>query len=201
MKKVFLVFTILTMALITAATASAQEVWGKGGGISYSMAGVEGGFRWNSADVDTANSNKQEIGFQIGGSAVFDLTENFGIKTGLFYTDRPFKATFATTPEITGTGKISYFDVPVFAMFKFEDYAGVYAGPSLGIKLGDEYSTAPGGGGSLTDIKGMIIPFTFGAQFKMSESLGLNLFFESAGELAKGVKTSRAVGVNALFTF
>lgn len=196
MKKILLVLSILA----TATTASAQEVWGKGGGTSYSMAGVEGGFRWNSADVDTANSNKQEIGFQIGGSAVFDLHENFGIKTGLFYTDRPFKSTFPSTPESTGTGKISYFDVPVFAMYKFEDYAGVYAGPSLGIKLGDEYSNSAGGG-ALTEIKGMIIPFTFGAQFKMSESLGLNLFFESAGELAKGIKASRAVGVNALFTF
>ncbi len=200
MKKLFLVFTILATAVITASSASAQEVWGKGGGVSYSMAGVEGGFRWNSADLDTASSNKQEIGYQIGGSAVFDLTDNFGIKTGLFYTDRPFKATFSTVPESTVTGKISYFDVPVFAMFKFEDYAGVYVGPSFGIKLGDEYSSTAGGG-SLTDIKGMIIPITFGAQFKMSESLGLNLFFESAGELAKGVKTSRAVGVNALFTF
>lgn len=196
MKKILLVLTILAMGF----SVSAQEVWGQGGGISYTMAGVEGGFRWNSADVDTANSNKQEIGYQIGGSAVFTFTENFGLKTGLFYTDRPFKSTFAGTPEITGTGKVSYFDVPVFAMFLFEDYAGVYAGPSLGIKLGDEYSQT-GGGGTLTDIKGMIIPITFGAQFKMSESLGLNLFFESAGELAKGVKTSRAVGVNALFTF
>ncbi len=199
MKKILLVLSVLA----TAYTASAQEVWGKGGGTSYSMAGVEGGFRWNSADVDSANSNKQEIGFQIGGSAVFDLHENFGIKTGLFYTDRPFKSTFPAVglvPESTLTGKISYFDVPVFAMYKFEDWAGIYAGPSLGIKLGDEASSSLGGG-SLTDIKGTIIPFTFGAQFKMSESLGLNLFFESAGELAKGVKASRAVGMNALFTF
>lgn len=200
MKKVLLAITVLLTTVGIASSAFAQEVWGKGGGVSYSMAGIEGGFRWNSADVDAANSNKQEIGYQIGGSAVFDLTENFGIKTGLFYTDRPFKASFATVPESTITGKVSYFDVPVFAMFKFEEYAGVYAGPSLGIKLGDEYSSSTNSG-SLTDIKGMIIPITFGAQFKMTESLGLNLFFESAGELAKGVKTSRAVGVNALFTF
>ena len=193
---------ILLALVITAAAgaASAQEVWGKGGGVSYSMAGIEGGFRWNSADTDTASSNKQEIGYQIGGSAVFDLTEYFGIKTGLFYTDRPFKATFATTPESEGSGKVTYFDVPLYAMFKFEEYAGVYAGPSIAIKLGDQYSNSAGGG-TLTDIKGMIVPITFGAQFKMTESLGLNLYFESAGELAKGVKSSRAVGANVLFTF
>ena len=199
MKKILLVLSILA----TSFTASAQEVWGKGGGISYTMAGVEGGFRWNSADIDTANSNKQEIGFQIGGSAVFNLSENFGIKTGLFYTDRPFKSTFAAVgpdPESTLSGKVSYFDVPIFAMFKFEEYAGVYAGPSLAIKLGDEASSSAGNA-NLTDIKGMSVPITIGAQFKMSESLGLNLFFESAGELAKGVKSSRAVGINALFTF
>lgn len=199
MKKILLALCILSAST----SAFAQEVWGKGGGISYSMAGIEGGFRWNSADTDTASSNKQEIGYQIGGSAVFDMTENFGIKTGLFYTDRPFKSTFATTPgspDVTGSGKISYFDVPVYAMFKFEDYAGVYAGASLGIKLGDEYSMSSGGG-SLTDVKGMIIPITFGAQFKMTPSMGVNLFFETAGELAKGIKSSRAVGANVLFTF
>lgn len=190
---------VLGFVVAAALPAQAQEVWGKGGGVSYSMAGIEGGFKWNSADVTGATSNKQVIGFQIGGSAVFDLAENFGIKTGLFYSERPFK--YEAAGGASGTGKITYFDVPVLAMFKFADHAGVYAGPSFGIKLGDELTTTPSGG-TLTDIKGTIMPLIFGAQFKMTPALGLNLFFETvSGDLAQGLKNSRAVGANVLFTF
>jgi Outer membrane protein beta-barrel domain len=193
------ILIVLGFFVAAALPAQAQEVWGKGGGVSYSMAGIEGGFKWNSADVTGSTSNKQIIGFQIGGSAVFDLAENFGIKTGLFYTERPFKN---SAPGIEGTGKITYFDVPVLAMFKFADHAGVYAGPSFAMKLGDEYSTTPSGNGTLTSIKGTIIPLTIGAQFKMTPALGLNIFFETvSGELAAGLENSRAVGANVLFTF
>lgn len=181
-------------------TAQAQEVWGKGGGVSYSMAGIEGGFRWNSVEAPNAESSKQVIGFQIGGSAVFDLAETFGIKTGLFYTERSFKH---EAPGIVGNGKFTYFDVPVFAMFKFADYAGIYAGPTVSVKLGDELTSEPAGSyGGLTGVKGIVVPLTLGAQFKMTPGVGLNLFFETIpGELAKGLEGSKAVGANMLFTF
>jgi len=162
--------------------------------VSYSMPAVEFGFKWNSADLDGVSSNKQDIGFQLGASTVFNFAPTFGLKTGLFYSERPFKADAAGT-EIKG--KVTYFEVPAFFMFKFEDYAGVYVGPSLAIKLGDEVSP-----GTLQDVKGMIVPITFGAQFKFVENFGVNIFFETVpGDLAKGVKNSRAVGANLLFTF
>lgn len=191
MKSILLIILIVSSV---GGSCLAQEVWGKGGGASYSMAGVEGGFRWSSADLDGASSNKQTLGFQLGASGVFNLAENFGIKTGLFYSERAFKSTFNGTDV---KGKITYFDIPVFAMLKFEDYAGVYLGPSFSFKLGDEIDT-----GSLTDVKGTVIPLTFGAQFKFAPNLGVNVYFETvSGDLAKGVKSSRSVGTNLLITF
>ncbi len=81
-------------------------------------------------------------------------------------------------------------------MLKFEDYAGVYVGPTLSVKLGDEYSN-----GSLTNAKSMITPITFGAQFKYVPSMGANIFFETVpGDLASGLSNARAVGVNLIFT-
>jgi hypothetical protein len=81
-------------------------------------------------------------------------------------------------------------------MFKFEDFAGVYVGPSLAIKLGDESSA-----GALTSVKSIVIPITFGAQFKFASSMGANIFFETVlGDLATGISNSRAVGVNLLIT-
>lgn len=162
--------------------------------ISYSMPAVEFGFKWNSADIEGSSSNKQDIGFQLGASTVFNFAPTFGLKTGLFYSERPFKAE-ASNVEVKG--KVTYFEVPAFFMFKFEDYAGVYVGPSVAVKLGDEVSP-----GSLTDVKGLVVPITVGAQFKFLENFGANVFFETVpGELAKGVKNSRAVGANLLFAF
>ena len=159
----------------------------------YSMAGIEAGFKSNTASVTGATSNKQETGFQLGVSGVYNLGDSFGIKSGLFYSERPVTA---ESGAVTAKAKITYFEVPVLAMLKFEDYAGVYVGPSVALKMGDEVSP-----GTLTGVKSMIVPITLGAQFKFLPNLGVNVFFETvSGELATGIENSRAVGVNLLFT-
>lgn len=182
-----LAFAVIT--LISASTASAQ----KGSpGISYSMPAAEVGFKWNTATITNSVSDKQEVGFQLGVSAVFNLSENFGLKSGMFYTERPFKSEISlnNSPK----GKLTYFEVPVLFMFKFEDFAGAYVGPSLAVKLGDEITP-----GSLKDIKSFVVPITFGAQFKFTPVLGANVFFEIVpGDLATDLSNSRAVGVNLL---
>ncbi len=162
--------------------------------VSYSMPAVEFGFKWNSADYDSnvvapGVTNKQEIGFQLGASAVFDFAPSFGLKTGLFYSERPITTELA---GVTTKSKASYFEVPAFFMFKFEEYAGIYAGPSLAIKMADE---------NLISAKSMIIPITFGAQFKFLPNVGANIFFETVpSEIATGIKSSRAVGASLLIT-
>lgn len=160
---------------------------------SYSMPAVEAGFKWNTAKFTGSTSDRQEVGYQVGVSTVLNFSTKFGLRTGMFYSERPFGSEVS---GLTRKGKISYFEVPAQFMFKLEDYAGVYVGPSLAIKLGDEVST-----GTLAEPKSMIIPLTFGAQFKFLPNLGANVFFETvSGDLANGVSNSRAVGVNLLFT-
>jgi hypothetical protein len=156
----------------------------------YSMPSLEVGFKSNTVSIQSSTSNTQVTGYQLGVSGVLNFSEKFGLKTGLFYTERPFKAEFSGA---TVDGKVTYFEIPAFLMYKIEDYAGVYAGPSLGIKLGDEGSPA------LTSVKSMVVPLTIGAQFKFLPNVGLNFFFEGAGQLATGVENSRAVGINLMF--
>lgn len=173
---------ILGLVVLASANAFAE--------ISYTMPAVEGGFKWSSMDLDNATSNKQTLGFQIGGSIVLNFNEQFGLRTGLFYSEKPFKNEFGTN-EVTG--KITYADIPVHFMFKLEDYAGIYLGPSIAMKIGDEISS----GSTLRNVKSMITPITFGGQFKLSESTGLNIFFETVtSSLADGVTASRGIGVN-----
>ncbi len=164
------------------------------------MPALEIGIKMNTMDGDGATSNKQAQGFQGGGSMVFDFGDSgFGLKTGLIYSERPFKF---ETGAVTTEGKITYFDIPLHVMFKFEDYAGIFLGPSFSTKLGDECEVTGGGTCTLTSIKSSIMPITFGAQFKVAANFGLSLFFETAsGEIAQGIKDSRAVGANLLFVF
>ena len=181
---------ILTALMVISTSAMAE--------ISYSMPALEVGFKWNSMDGLGAISNKQSMGIQVGGSTVLNINSEFGVRTGLFYSERPFKGELSSGPY---EGKISYAEVPVHFMFKLEDFAGIYIGPSLAMKLGDEITCAPGPC-NLTDIKPMILPITFGAQFKFTPNLGLNLFFETVpSDLALGLKNSRGIGMNLLVAF
>lgn len=177
--------------LVMSTTVYAQQATS---GLSYSMPAVEVGFKWNTAKITNSISDKQEVGYQLGISSVFNFSTSFGLRTGLFYSERPFKSEFSANSS--SKGKITYFEVPAQLMFKFEDYAGAYFGPSFAVKLGDEVSS-----GSLADVKSLIMPITFGAQFKFTPLLGANVFFETVpGDLAADVSNSRAVGVNVLFT-
>jgi len=168
--------------------------------VSYSMPSLEVGLRLNTVDLTNATSQKQSQAFQFGGSIVFDLgageTKNFGLKTGLSYVERTFKN---ETNAVSTSGKITYADIPVHFMFKFEDYAGIYFGPSFAMKMSDECTGC--GTGGITGIKSTITPITFGAQFKFSPNLGMGLFFEKAGDLSSDLKDSRAVGANLLLVF
>lgn len=181
---------ILALATVISSISMAE--------VSYSMPALEVGFKWNSMDATGATSNKQSMGIQVGGSTVFNFNPQFGLRSGLFYSERPFKGETLAGPY---EGKITYAEVPLHFMFKLEDYAGIYLGPSISMKLGDETSCQPGPC-NLTDIKSMIMPITLGAQFKFSSNLGLNLFFENiSSDLAFGLKNSRAIGMNILLAF
>lgn len=186
MKTIFVLVIMLVSILANAQQAKSS--------VSYSMPSIEVGFKSNSADISGAVSTKQENGFQLGASAVFDFASNFGLKTGMFYTERPFSAELPAS--VIAKGKISYFEVPALVMFKFEDYAGVYVGPSIAIKMGDEKTP-----GSLTGVNSMVMPISFGAQFKFLPNIGINMFFETiSGDLATGISNSRAVGANLLIS-
>ena len=159
--------------------------------VSYSMPAIELGFKSNTADVAGSDSTRQKNSFQLGASAVFDFAPTLGLKTGLFYSERAFEAVFPG--GLVSSGKINYFEIPAQLMFKFEEYAGVYAGPSLAVKLGDDL------GG--TSAESMVVPLTLGAQFKFLPNIGVNIFFETIpGDIASGVKNSRAVGANLLIS-
>ncbi len=166
----------------------------------YSMAigfGVEGGFRQQSGDVPTGLSSSSQVGYTLGAVGYLDISEKLAVRSGVMYTQRPLKIESDLTKDSTNVN-LTYFDVPVALMLKFEEWMGVYAGVALSVNL--DKSSSNTNVVKLQDVKSMVVPFQFGVTFKFMPEMGLNLYFEQFGDVADGLKSYRSVGANLLFT-
>ncbi len=190
MKKLAL-SALLTLGLISSAAMA---------DVDY---GLEVGVRSQSGDADgTGSTTTSQTAMQFGGIIHYPISGGWHIRSGMLYTQRPLVIkTGGSTVENKVT--MTYLDVPIAAMYKFEDYAGIFGGVSLGLNL-DKSCDAPGC--VVTDVKTPIIPFIFGASFKFAPHVGATIYFESYGDtVAKSppdnLKNYRAVGANLLITF
>lgn len=157
--------------------------------------GLEAGIRQQSGDSDSAVSDvKSEMGFQFGAVAHFEVSGPWHIRSGMLYTQRAVKVeALGSSNKVTMT----YLDIPVALMYKFEDSASVFAGVSLGMHLDSKSDV-----GTVSDEKSPLVPIIIGTSFKFAPQLGATLFYEMAnGEVATGLKDYRAVGANLLITF
>jgi hypothetical protein len=160
------------------------------------LVGVEVGFRSQSGDATaTGASSTSKTGFSVGGLGEFGgKGSEWKLRTGLFYTQRPL------TVESGGTSvdlSMTYFDLPIQALYRFEDHAGVFAGPVIAMLLEKKASA-----GSITGANGMLIPIQLGGTIRFMPDIGITLFYEMAsGKIADGVENYRAVGANLVFSF
>lgn len=155
--------------------------------------GLEVGIRQQSGDADNGLATKSQMGLQFGATAHFPISGPLHLRTGMLYTQR--NLTVEQSPD--NKVQMSYLDIPVALMYKFEEYAGVFAGVSLGMNL-DKTADV----GTVQDVKSPLVPIIIGASFKFAPQLGATLYYESAsGDAAKGLKNYRAVGANLMITF
>lgn len=165
--------------------------------------GLEVGVRSQSGDADGAGSSTtSQTAMQFGGVAHFQFSGSWYIRTGMLYTQRPL-AIKSGSGGADNKVTMTYLDVPIALMCKFEDYAGIFGGVSLGMNL-DKSCNTPNC--TVTDVKTPITSFVFGASFKFAPLLGATIYFESYGDvLAKSapdsLKNYRAVGANLLISF
>lgn len=153
--------------------------------------GLEVGIRQQSGDVNTPNTAKSKMGLQFGATAHFPIAGALHLRTGMLYTQRPLISQSGTVETDIN---MNYLDIPLALMYKFEEYAGVFAGVSLAMNLDKS--------AGITDVKSPLIPILLGFSFKFAPNLGGTLYYESAsGEAASGLKDYRAVGANLMITF
>lgn len=157
--------------------------------------GLEVGIRSQSGDVAPATgTTSSQMGLQFGATAHFPISGPLHLRTGMLYTQRPI---LLKTGGAEYKISMNYLDIPVALMYKFEEYAGVFAGISLGMNLDKSADS----GVTVTDVKSPLVPMIIGASFKFAPNLGLAIYYENAGgEVAQGFKDYRAVGANLMIT-
>lgn len=166
--------------------------------LSFAMGfGVEGGFRQQSGDAGSGFSTSSQVGYTLGAVGYYDIGEKLAVRSGLYYTQRPLKITNDLSKD-SATVTLTYFDVPLGLMLKFEDWMGAYVGVALSLNLDKNSDNASVL--KLNNVKSMVIPVQFGVTFKFLPEVGLNLYFEQFGDVADGLKSYRSVGANLLFT-
>lgn len=155
--------------------------------------GLEVGVRQQSGDVDSPLSADSQMGMQFGAYVHAPLSGPLHLRSGMLYTQRPL-----VVKNGVADNKVSmnYLDIPVALMYKFEEYAGIYAGVVLAMNLDKKADV-----GSIDNVKSPYTPLILGAAFKFHPNLGANIYFESGGDVADGLKNYRAVGANLQITF
>ncbi|MFK8102230.1 MAG: outer membrane beta-barrel protein [Saprospiraceae bacterium] len=134
MKRLFLFFVIVSF--ISTSSAVAQE-WGYGFKTGLNFSQIVGDAE--SADGNSLESFGTRTGFHVGGGVVAKITDFFGLKAGLVYTQKgtaykysgkSFKTFTASTDETiftTGTRNValditnSYLTIPIMAYVKILD--------------------------------------------------------------------------------
>lgn len=167
---------------------------------AYSLAigfGLEAGFRQQSGDVPAGLTSSSQVGYTLGAVGYMDISERIAFRSGIMYTQRPLKITNDLTAA-SATVNLTYFDIPVGLMIKFEDWMGAYAGVALSMNLDKNSNNS--NVVKLQDVKTMVVPFQLGVTFKFLPEVGMNLYFEQFGDVADGLKSYRSVGANFLFT-
>lgn len=169
-----------------------------GSSVFAADAGLEVGIRQQSGSSSDPNvSTKSQMGYQFGGVGAFQISGPVFFRTGLLYTQRPLTYTNNTT-NIDSKVTMSYIDVPLTVMYKFEDYAGIFAGVSMAFNLDANCDNC----GKVNGVNSTYVPILIGATFKFAPQLGATLYFESAtGDVATGMKNYKAVGANLLISF
>lgn len=161
--------------------------------------GMEVGFRQQSGDYTTAYSTNSVIGAQLGAVGQFALDGPLAIRSGLLYTQRPLEIKQKATGS-TAKLNMTYFDIPVGLLYKFESYGGIFVGTGVSLLL--EKSCTGITGCEVDSAKSMVIPFQIGGTFKFAPQMGATIYYEMIGDdVAKDQSNYRAIGLNLLITF
>lgn len=160
------------------------------------------GFRSNSgehAPAGVSDNAKASIG--VGVLGFFEMASQLQLRSGFLYNQRKYGY---TSSSVDFDFDLAYVDIPVTAMYKFADYGGVFIGPVLSLLVSKDCKISGGTScGYSKSPEALVIPVQFGVNFKFAPQWGAELYYEMISQelWTNGVKNSKTVGANLLYTF
>lgn len=160
------------------------------------------GLRSNSADAVTNGvSVNSKTSFGLGVLGFMDFNQGLQFRSGFLYNQRNYQTSVGNAET---DWNLAYVDIPVTLMYKFADYAGAFVGPVVSLLASKECKVSGATSCSFTkNPESLILPIQFGVNFKFAPQMGAELYYEmGTSEFWKdGLKNSRTVGANFLYTF
>jgi hypothetical protein len=113
-------------------------------------------------------------GLHLGANAMIGERQGWVFSPGVEYDQR--KSSFTNTINgvpFSGNVNLQYLDVPLYAMYRFNDFANIYAGPVIALNL-SATCDAPGCG----NVNGATVLAGVGAGVKIIEDLGVDFYIK-----------------------
>lgn len=154
MKKVFLVFAIVTLGF----TVNAQEV----------TFGVKAGLNLASIAGDDTDGLDSRTSFHVGGVAEISISEKFSVQPELLYSAQGAKESFE---GIDIEVNLDYINLPIIAKYYVSEGFSLEAGPQVGFLMSAK-AKAEGQSEDLKDfVKGIDFGLNFGVGYKLDSGL------------------------------
>ena len=158
MKKLF---TILTVVALTTTISFAQAQFGIKAGFNNSAIG--------SSDSDMNELLSSKSGMQLGGTAMFELSDAIQLRTGALYSQKGATLDFLGLAKVTMA--LDYLEVPVdFAFMLGDGGFALSAGPYFAFLMSAK-AKFDGESEDMEDVSAMDMGLNFGASYLINESI------------------------------
>ena len=141
--------------------------------------------------------------FSAGATTMFDLGNQFGLRTGGVVTQRGYKQTVATTST---AANFTYLDIPVLPEYQINEMFSAYAGVIVGLKASRTCDFGAANCDALSD-KSLVTPLQVGGTYNIDKQWAARLTYETGTLMTAGTtansdfKTASAITLGGGYTF
>lgn len=142
--------------------------------------------------------------FAAGATTMFDLGNQFALRTGGVLTQRGYKQTTGTAAA--ESVNYTYLDVPVLPEYQINDMFTAYAGVVVGLKASRSCGVT-GGCDAISD-KSLVYPMQVGGVYNIDKQWAARLTYETGTPLTSTnstntteLKTANAISLGGAYTF
>lgn len=152
-------FSILLVFLMTLMSSGAMAQFGARAGLN--MANFDG-FSFNS-----------RIGFHLGAYYEYEITPEFSVEPGVFYSQKGYKSSTGDIKE-----NLNYIDIPVLVRYHITEMFNVFAGPQASLLISRRYDNNGNISQTMEILRGYDFAGVLGAAVELPYDLNAQLSYD-----------------------